>query len=972
MQLNNSFFFTAFVGVSMYSFAQAQDSINTSAKDRVISTVETVVENDNFIDQLIPDSNIILPVGIRNQIGSVRYVVAIDSCKFKSAGAYFNAYAAIDFPGTTDKLAFEAQNIKFNPKGVVGGSQSRLLLVSEHTIRINNLVSIKLKNDGSNWVEWDCGGYKAINLKGYFIFNKDKLIPDSTQTTDTVVTGSFHIYATNLHDFITDVSITPFAIKDLKNWSFMVSKATVDMSELINSPGMIFPPGYTNPNMISPQMWSGFYLQSVKIKLPSEISKEGKRTEIVANNLLIDNMGVTGLFQINNLLTLDDGTMSGWDYSIDQLGVGFLCNKLNSGHLKGKVNIPIMKSGQSLVYTANVCYNPSFKEADYNFTINPANNLTFNVFSAQVNLTNTSQIYVVKSNGLFKPTATLNGYMSFNHAKFNSNGGQIKFQELTLTTEAPYLIKGIFTLHNLIGNQTKTANYPTTINDITLGFNLGSPYMDFGVSFNILDNANTGFSAGTIVSLKGKLDAQNIQYTDEVPVSYTKTKWTFDKVVIKGIFLDLHTTAYALKGSVVFKDDDPVFGDGFFGSLSLSIDKVLPAPASVTACFGSKSDFRYFYVDAVVPVNIPLGSTPISLTKIMGGMYYHMKPQNASQTELIYLSQNQTTTTAYALKYIPDNTYTLGFKAGVGFKYTPSSKTANGDVMLEVAFTNSGGLSFVKLSGNIYFLSDTNEQTKAPVKGTVLIQLDAQNQIFDADATININAYNSITGNGFAKVHIEPNLWYACIGKPSLQNTINIAGVSAKSYFMTGNSIEPALPPPPQINVSSPLGVRDETQLQNGSGFCAGASYSASVGNEFGFDFFTVYYSLAFGAGFDMMMMDYGSNGYCSGDINSKIGLNGKLASGSMYLYLTGNVGVKGSGRFPRDCKNCKNPFCLCESFNKSICTVGVAAIVTGKLPKPLYLAGHVFCEYEVLGGLVRGNFNLNYKHGTNCTPIQN
>jgi hypothetical protein len=164
------------------NISSAQDTITNPKINKVLSMVNSVTGNDNFVDQLSPDSNIALPVGIRKQIGAVRYVIAIDSCKFKPNGAYFNAYAAIDFPGTTKKLAFEAENILFNPKGVVGGNQARLLLVSEHTIRINNMVTLKLKNDGSNWVEWDCDGYKAINLTGYFVFNKANLLPDTTQT----------------------------------------------------------------------------------------------------------------------------------------------------------------------------------------------------------------------------------------------------------------------------------------------------------------------------------------------------------------------------------------------------------------------------------------------------------------------------------------------------------------------------------------------------------------------------------------------------------------------------------------------------------------------------------------------------------------------------------------------------------------------------------------------------------------------
>lgn len=966
-----------FISAIFASPVLAQDTASNPIADKVLSLVETVIGNDNFVENLAPDSNISLPFGIRKQIGAARYVVAIDSCKFKPAGAYFNAYAAIDFPGTTKKLAFAAVNIKFNPKGVVGGSQARLMLVSEHTIRISNLVSLKLKNDGSNWVEWDCNGYKAINLKGYFIFNRDKLVPDSTQTKDTAVTASFHIYTQDLHDFVTTVSITPFAIKGLKNWTFKVSNASVDMSELVNPVGMVFPAGYANPNMVTPQMWSGFYLQSVKVKLPSEISKEGKRTEVSASHLLIDNMGVTGLFQINNVLTLDEGSMSGWDYSIDELGAGFLCNKLNSGHLKGRVNIPVMDSAQSLAYTAGVFYNPTEREADYIFTVNPANNIKFNVFSAQVNLNNTSVLTVAKSNGLFKPSALLNGYISFNHKNFNSNGGQLLFQNLVIVTDKPYITKGFFTLHNIGGNQPKAVNYPVSISDISFGFNIGAPVMTFSVSINVMDEVSNGFSVGTALSIIGKIKEQPVSYKDEIKVSYTKTKWKFDRVAINGLSLGVKTNVFELSGAVLFIENDPVFGDGFYGKIQFAIPQVLPTPATISARFGALPTYRYFYVDAAIPTKIPLGSTPITLTKIMGGLYYHMAPVGASQVALINASINQLPNASTALTYIPDLGMHLGFKAGVGFCYTPSSRAANGDVMLELAFTQSGGLGLVKLLGNIYFQSEPHEKAKSPITGTVSILYDVQNKVFDADATAKVYAYGgNLKGDASAKVHIEPNTWYACIGRPTATNKIKAYNLAeANTYFMTGDNIEPALTPPYQVTdilgSSGLTGPRDQTQLAGGKGVCAGASLSASLNEEFGFDFFTVYGYYNFGLGFDMMMLDYGTNGHCSDNPSEQIGLNGCLANGSMYLYMQGAVGVKGSGRFPPKCDNCDKWWCLCASFNIKVFEAGVAALVSGKLPKPMFFSGQFGCYYDILGK-AKGHFNFHYKYGTDCQPVKN
>lgn len=974
-------------------YAQS-DSTSNPQIDKVVSVVADVETNNNFLDQLSPDSNVALPFGIIKQIGAARYIIAIDSCKFKPNGAFFNAYAAIDFPGTTKKIAFEAMNIKFNPKGVVGGNQARLMLVSEHLIKINNTVSLKLVPDGNNWVEWDCGGFKAISLKGQFVFSKGKLKPDTTQTQDSTVTASFQIYTTDIHNFVAQVNITPFTMDGLKNWSFKVTNATVDMSELVNAPTMAFPVGYNNPNMLTPQMWTGFFLQSLKVKLPPEISKSGKRTEIMVNNLLIDHMGVSGLFQVNNIFGTSDGNMSGWAFSVDELGVGFVCNELNSGHLKGKVNIPVMDSSQALIYNANVYYNPQNKETDYSFIISPANNLKFKVFSAEVNLNSSSHIDIVKINSVFKPKAVLNGFIAFNAAKFNSNGGQLQFQDLTIETNAPYLTNGIFTLHNM-GNQTKAANYPISINDITFGINAGAPVMGFSVTIN-LKEGSSAFGAGTLVRLKGKIDAEQVTYNDEVPVNYTKTKWKFDKVEIGGISIKVETSPVKLAGTIIFRDDDPVYGDGFFGGVTMKIEDVIPE-IQINSCFGAKPDFRYFYIDAAVPVAIPLGSVPITITKLMGGVYYHMSPQNASQSQLISASQNQSPTQTSALSYVPDKNISLGFKAGVGFKYTPSAKTANGDVLLEVAFTSSGGLYFIKLDGDVYIMAEQNERQKAPIKGSIAIKYDAENKAFDADATIVINAYNAVTGTGSTKIHIDPNTWYVCVGKPTTPNNINILNkVNATSYFMVGNSIEAASSPPQEIlnilNQNTKLPDRNTSALSNGSGFCAGARIFSNFEKQIGLNNFYIKAFYSFGLGFDMMMMNYGKNGYCS-ETNQKLGMNGWLAEGSMYLWMTGGISVNGTiNNWPSICYseidgppypcgtvlhpdichdkiNFPYPCVTSRDFNQTIFSAAIAAMVTGKLPKPLYFSGDIACSYNVFD-ILKGDYTFHYEYGDNCTPI--
>lgn len=218
-------------------FAQ---QINPSATEtnqeinQCISVVNQVETSGNVIGQLTNDTIGQLPIGIAKRIGPSQVIIAIDSAMFLPNKALFNAYAAIDFPGSFEKIAFSARSVEFNPKGIVGGDLAKLLLVSNHRIRINPNVTLVLKSRENNYIKWNCNGFEKIHLKGYFEFSKNIILPDTSEfsnlSLDNNVTASFEIETNDLNNFITQISISPFYLKGIKDFSFSVQDATVDMS----------------------------------------------------------------------------------------------------------------------------------------------------------------------------------------------------------------------------------------------------------------------------------------------------------------------------------------------------------------------------------------------------------------------------------------------------------------------------------------------------------------------------------------------------------------------------------------------------------------------------------------------------------------------------------------------------------------------------------------------------------------------
>lgn len=939
-----------FLTLPFTAFSQA-DTVYDAMQQKVFSVIEKVKSEQRYTDALDAEALTSLPIGIIKEIGTTRYIIAIDSAVFKPNGAYFNAYMAVEFPNTNKKIAFAAKNIKFNPSGVIGGEQSKLVLVSKHSFSINPNVKLNLLPDGGNYIEWNCEGFQSVNLRGEFEFSGSRMIPLVNDVADPTqsVKATFEIHTNDIHHFITSVSITPFTLTGLKDWSFKVTNAVVDMSEISNYPSMTFPMGYVMDYPSYPQMWTGFYLRELEVKLPPELSKHEEPTRLIAQNLLIDASGFTGHLQANNVFTVNDGNMSGWGFSLDAIGVDFLSNRLTAGNMSGKIKIPAMKNN-GLEYSALLSYIPSTQQTNFGFTVSTQENISFDAFSAKVDLDPTSTITVQKQNGKFLPRAVLTGRIAFEHA--NASTAKLDFQNLTFVTSAPYLIAGTF---GVVGNASSTSNkaagFEVSISNLRLLVNASQPKIALDASVNFMDGADFSFTGITTVQFGANVGLEN-----------GLQSWSFAHVSIGRINLEVETQPFYLKGEIKFYENDPVFGKGFDGRIIFRLKNVMDENFEVNAQFG-KTNYRYFYVDAYVPFSIPLGM--VQITRLNGGLYYHMRPvyNNASQ---FYSNLNTPPSPdAHRTKYLPDNSISVGFKAGVSYKYASSEKALNGDAMLEVAFSSAGGLDFIRFDGKAYMLATVAErQSKpAPAMGTVLIQYDNIHKIFDANLNFTVNT-QGINGYANSKIHIEPSIWFVCVGRPTLPASLSLFGFgTASAYVMVGNQLEPMAPVPAQVaSIVSSSGLnnlRSESALSNASGFVGGVRFASSFSNEKEgqnekVENFKIYAYFAYGVGFDMMLANYGANAHCSGS-SSQVGMNGWVASGQLYCYLQGGVGVRGKA--------------LGQDFDITILSGTVAAILAGKLPNPSYLYGALACQYSILG-IINGSFNFDFELGNNCTIV--
>ena len=934
---------------------------DTSATvSKISATLEKIRGENRLVGDFKESDMASLPVGILKEINGKAYIIAIDKARFTTKGAFFDIYAQLALPGTDENLSFAAVNVAFTPGGIAAAAGTRLELVSTHTIKISNKVDLVLPGDHSNYIEWDCSGFKSVNLKGQFVFQKGWLEP--LYEKDTSVTATFQITAKDLHNIMARVDITPFAIKGVKDFGFEVKEAVVDMSDVANPDGLMLTGSDVAAWDGEPNLWKGFYLKQLNIFLPPQLANgKGERPVVSATDMTIDNSGISGKFSAANIIKIGDASASGWPLSVDYIEVQLLHNKVAGGSLKGDINISFL-GDSSMRYMATI--ETRQDDTYYAFVLETTKEKTYHTFLGDIHIFPNSQVKIEKYKGQFIPSAVLHGKVDLNKGVLKAPG--ISFQDLTISTQKPYVHKGTLSLDGSVG--FKIGSFQCGFDDISIGFSSGQFAIGAHVRIGLMNSEDKGFAATTGVTVLGSVKEEKETINDgKYTYERTHTRWKFDKVKVNDIALVVKTSAFELEGMIALYEDHPVYGNGFKGKISLKLP-ALPAKIVAHAMFGSKDDYRYWHVDAFVPIRIPV-ATGFSIRRLLGGLSYHMErppvpdPYSMGESDTTGMKNSDE-----LLTYVPSREAGLGFLAGVTIATDPTATVFNADVMLEIMFSTEGGLRYVQFDGKGYFFSnlsqkDANQQAQAPISAQVYIRYDKTNSTFHASIKTYINVFGIIKGTGpnnlavEAVMHFEPGQWWMYVGRPSQMMGLTIAGLATvQSYFMAGTRVEDMPPPPPEVTSVLDIGsgnfMEKENAMSTGRGIGFGMHFKVAVG--IGKDKGFIYAYLGIGAGTDILLRDYGE-ARCKGS-NGPIGINGWYASGQAYAYLQGRVGVRVKilGR--------KKEF--------DILYLSAAALLQAKLPNPAWFRGAVGVKYSILGGLVKGKAMLKMEVGSECEIV--
>jgi hypothetical protein len=250
-----------------------------------------------------------------------------------------------------------------------------------------------------------------------------------------------------------------------------------------------------------------------------------------------------------------------------------------------------------------------------------------------------------------------------------------------LKTESPKFTAEYFGYKGEI----KMMNFPISIDRIGVRILEKEIALGMDIKLTLSDNMFTG---STRLEVVGELKESGGEGEER------SERWKYKKLNISNIAVNAKIAeTFSLKAQLAILNDDPIYGDGYAGSIEMTFDKVMKGlNIQARGMFGRK-DFRYWFVDGRVKFGqgIPV-FPPLSVNGFGGGVSYRMKRDGAD------LLASPT-----GCKYVPDENSGIGVKAAVMFNVA-NDAAINGEASFEIAFSRSGGLNFIGFYGFAKFV----------------------------------------------------------------------------------------------------------------------------------------------------------------------------------------------------------------------------------------------------------------------------
>ena len=919
--------------------------------------------NDILSVHLVSD----LPVVIHKDDGGVAYDIVLNKLIFTPTGNKLSIVAMISLPNGSF-YAFEGENVKFTGKGGIESGSLSLLIDNNPELtdrQLGNKVNLKLTGGGFTY---GCDGFEDFSLFGNIIFDRSLIVPESTSSGDVIegnVKSSFKIeHAKDFNDIIIKISVQPFQMPSMKGFGFQVSDAIIDLSAKNNSSGFALPKDYL-PS-VDGELWKGIAIGNIEVRFPKTFKNRTSKQRIQAgvNALLIDKYGLSGEFYGKNLLTIKDGDLNGWDYSVEDASLILVKNQVKAGSLGGKMRVSISDENRLLGYNALIDPQKDY----YNFSVSVVDSLEFSFLKAsKVLLKPASYISFKLKDGEFSASAML-------HGKLNINANEVKLEEFTfenlfISTQVPYLSIGSFSGGGS-GTEYRMGGFPISIISPKIGVLNNVANIEFGVKVNLDD---MGISATGGFLIQGVLVSENNRHF-----------WKNQSFELKKLAVEADLNVGKFKGTVDFFKDDAIYGKGFYGEMAMTLKLDSSVSVKAAAVFGKRED-RYWFVDGELSSGGGMGG--ISINLLSGCLYKHMKAvpgQNGPKS-------------VTGIVYAPDFGVNWGGRFGIGFS-VGSGEAFAGMAALEIETRLDGSINKLGFIGMVavagagtminsegvkqkYYMlcndsalnfaggvtskldSDPNGgETKGVAQkfeipgnlngfmASVTLKFNFDERSFYGKVGANVSVAGKIQLQGVGAFLFSPKVWFIHIGEPPLSDRIivKLPGLpQIDGYIMLGYGI-PELPnPEPNIFVKYPSAANGKRGLNtNSAALGRGIAFGAALSLADGGDYKVISWDVGVRAGLDVMLMKAPDGAYCEGRPGQNVGIDGWRAAAQVYVI----------GWFHA------------AAFGMNVLSVELGALLKGAAPNPTYGEGQVAVSFKIL--FKRFNFDVGFSVGDDCVLV--
>ncbi|WP_026055262.1 hypothetical protein [Anaerophaga thermohalophila] len=258
------------------------------------------------------------------------YSLVVYESAVYSDHAEFNAFLTITNPLDGKKIRFHASDVTYSFSG--GISSFRLELTE--SIKTNLFKHASLIWKTGTYAQWDCDGFNHIGLNARLELDSENFVQVNPFTGEETgsIQNDFFITLKDINNFVFDISIPTFKIRGFDEAYFEFNHAVLDCSDSRNAPAFQLPkdyPGGYEGEMA--KLWRGVYANEAKVYLSKKFQNKNSYAPVsfAAKGLFIDDFGFTGVIEARNVLSIGDGNIGSWPFSIDEFSLGFFVRFLS-------------------------------------------------------------------------------------------------------------------------------------------------------------------------------------------------------------------------------------------------------------------------------------------------------------------------------------------------------------------------------------------------------------------------------------------------------------------------------------------------------------------------------------------------------------------------------------------------------------------------------------------------------------------